>query len=39
MDNQIKDKIQKLIDSSPEGKSAYNDLLELGFVETKYKGI
>jgi len=25
--------------SSPEGKSAYNDLLELGFVETKYKGI
>ena len=25
--------------SSPEGKSAYNDLLELGFVETQYKGI
>ena len=25
--------------SSPEGKSAYNDLLELGFVETEYKGI
>ena len=25
--------------SSPEGKSAYNDLLELGFVETPYKGI
>jgi len=25
--------------SSPEGKSAYNDLLDLGFVETKYKGI
>ena len=25
--------------SSPEGKSAYNDLFELGFVETKYKGI
>ena len=25
--------------SSPEGKSAYNDLIELGFVETPYKGI
>ena len=25
--------------SSPEGKSAYNGLLELGFVETQYKGI
>ena len=25
--------------SSPEGKSAYNDLLELGFVDTQYKGI
>ena len=25
--------------SSPEGKSAYNDLFELGFVETQYKGI
>ena len=25
--------------SSPEGKSAYNDLIELGFVETQYKGI
>tara|TARA_Y100000589_G_scaffold283270_1_gene281237 strand:- start:246 stop:764 length:519 start_codon:yes stop_codon:yes gene_type:complete len=25
--------------SSPEGKSAYNGLLELGFVETPYKGI
>ena len=25
--------------SSPEGKSAYNALLELGFVETQYKGI
>ena len=25
--------------SSPEGKSAYNDLFELGFVETLYKGI
>ena len=25
--------------SSPEGKSAYNDLVELGFVETQYKGI
>ena len=25
--------------SSPEGKSAYNDLIQLGFVETKYKGI
>ena len=25
--------------SSPEGKSAYNDLYELGFVETQYKGI
>ncbi len=25
--------------SSPEGKSAYNDLLDLGFVETQYKGI
>ena len=25
--------------SSPEGKSAYNDLINLGFVETKYKGI
>ena len=25
--------------SSPEGKSAYNDLFELGFVETEYKGI
>ena len=25
--------------SSPEGKSAYNDLIELGFVETQYRGI
>ena len=25
--------------SSPEGKSAYNDLFELGFVETQYQGI
>ena len=25
--------------SSPEGKSAYSDLFELGFVETQYKGI
>jgi len=25
--------------SSPEGKSAYNELIELGFVETQYKGI
>jgi len=25
--------------TSPEGKSAYNDLIELGFVETQYKGI
>ena len=25
--------------SSPEGKSAYNDLFELGFVETQYNGI
>ena len=25
--------------SSPEGKSAYNDLINLGFVETKYNGI
>ena len=25
--------------SSPEGKSAYNDLFEIGFVETQYKGI
>ena len=25
--------------SSPEGKSAFNDLFELGFVETQYKGI
>ena len=25
--------------SSPEGKSAYSDLLELGFVETQYRGI
>ena len=24
---------------SPEGKSAYNELVELGFVETPYKGI
>ena len=25
--------------SSPEGKSAYNDLFELGFVKTQYTGI
>ena len=25
--------------SSSEGKSAYNELIELGFVETQYKGI
>ena len=25
--------------SSPEGKSAYNVLIQLGFVETQYKGI
>ena len=25
--------------TSPEGKSAYNDLFELGFVETQYQGI
>ena len=25
--------------SSPEGKSAYSELFELGFVETQYKGI
>jgi len=24
--------------SSPEGKEAYEKLLQLGFVETKYKG-
>ena len=31
--------IKLMSPSSPEGKSAYNDLLELGFVETEYKGI
>ena len=31
--------IKLMSPSSPEGKSAYNDLLELGFVETQYKGI
>tara|TARA_Y100001978_G_scaffold124682_1_gene111249 strand:- start:198 stop:716 length:519 start_codon:yes stop_codon:yes gene_type:complete len=25
--------------SSPEGKSAYNELIDLGFVETQYNGI
>ena len=31
--------IKLMSPSSPEGKSAYNDLLELGFVDTPYKGI
>ena len=31
--------IKLMSGSSPEGKSAYNDLIQLGFVETKYKGI
>ena len=31
--------IKLMSGSSPEGKSAYNDLIELGFVETQYKGI
>ena len=31
--------IKLMSGSSPEGKSAYNDLFELGFVETQYKGI
>jgi len=31
--------IKLMSGSSPEGKSAYNDLIDLGFVETQYKGI
>ena len=31
--------IRLMTPSSPEGKAAYKDLLNLGFVETPYKGI
>tara|TARA_Y100000589_G_scaffold327447_1_gene369250 strand:- start:441 stop:959 length:519 start_codon:yes stop_codon:yes gene_type:complete len=31
--------IRLMSPSSPEGKSAYNELINLGFVETPYKGI
>ena len=31
--------IRLLSPTSPEGKEAYNELVELGFVETPYKGI
>ncbi len=31
--------IKLMSPSSPEGKSAYNELIMLGFVETPYKGI
>ena len=31
--------IRLMSPTSPEGKSAYNQLVELGFVETPYKGI
>tara|TARA_Y100000589_G_scaffold256344_1_gene245493 strand:+ start:5160 stop:5678 length:519 start_codon:yes stop_codon:yes gene_type:complete len=31
--------IRLMSPTSPEGKSAYNELVELGFVETPYKGI
>tara|TARA_Y100001978_G_C23459597_1_gene321677 strand:- start:35 stop:553 length:519 start_codon:yes stop_codon:yes gene_type:complete len=31
--------IKLMSPASPEGKSAYNDLVELGFVDTPYKGI
>tara|TARA_B100000073_G_scaffold333716_1_gene325454 strand:+ start:169 stop:687 length:519 start_codon:yes stop_codon:yes gene_type:complete len=30
--------IRLMSPTSPEGKSAYNELVELGFVETKFKG-
>lgn len=31
--------IRLMSPTSPEGKSAYDDLVELGFVETPYKGL
>ena len=31
--------IRLMSPTSPEGKAAYNELIELGFVETPYKGI
>ena len=31
--------IRLMSPTSPEGKAAYNELLELGFVQTPYKGI
>ena len=31
--------IRLMAPTSPEGKAAYNELIELGFVETPYKGI
>ena len=31
--------IRLMSPTSPEGKAAYNELVELGFVETPYKGI
>ena len=31
--------IRLMTPTSPEGKAAYNELVELGFVETPYKGI
>ena len=31
--------IRLMSPTSPEGKAAYNELLEIGFVETSYKGI
>ena len=30
--------IRLMSPNSPEGKEAYENLLELGFVETKYRG-